>query len=136
MKIAIIDGQGGGVGKAVAAALAASGTAGLEVLALGTNSAATSAMIKAGAAHGATGENAITVNAARVDLIVGPIGIIAADSMLGELTPAMARAVAASPARKVLIPIDRCGLTVAGLAEKPLQERIADAVQIILGAVR
>ena len=132
MRIAIVDGQGGGVGKALAAALAERAPAGTEILALGTNSAATSAMLKAGAKFGATGENAIVVNAPRMDAIVGPVGIVVANSMFGELSPAMARAIGESPALKVLIPMERCGIIVAGGSSKTLQERIDEAVDILL----
>ena len=92
MRIAVIDGQGGGIGKAIVEKLRKEMQEGIDIVALGTNSTATSIMIKAGANEGATGENAIVYNAPRVDVIVGAIGIIAANSMLGELTPAMARA--------------------------------------------
>jgi len=88
-------------------------------------------MLKAGADMGASGENAIVVNAPKADIIVGSIGIIAADAMLGEVTPAMARAVAASSAEKVLIPINRCGITVAGVVDEPLPYYINNAVETI-----
>ena len=90
---------------------------------------ATSAMLKAGADAGATGENAAVVNAARADVLAGPLGLVMADSMLGECSAAVALAVAHSPAVRVLIPTAKCGTQIAGLCEMPLGEAIADAVQ-------
>jgi NAD(P)-dependent dehydrogenase (short-subunit alcohol dehydrogenase family) len=103
MKIAVVDGQGGGIGKALVEKLRIEFGNDIEITALGTNALATSLMLRAGADEGASGENAIVYNAGRVDVIIGPIGIIAADSMLGELTPAMAKAIAGSSAKKILI---------------------------------
>ena len=130
MNLVVIDGQGGGYGHSLIAALRASGYDG-EIIAVGTNSAATSAMLKAGASAGATGENAVIVNAGRADLIAGPIGLVMANSMLGECSPAMAAAVAQSRAVKVLIPAAKCGVQIAGLPSPPLSDSIADAVQRI-----
>lgn len=131
MLIAVIDGQGGGIGKSLVELLKESLGDKHTIIALGTNPLATSLMLKAGADMGASGENAIVVNAPKADIIVGSIGIIAADAMLGEVTPAMARAVAASSAEKVLIPINRCGITVAGVVDKPLPYYINNAVETI-----
>ena len=132
LKLVVIDGQGGGFGRAIIEALRAKGYTG-EVLAVGTNALATSAMLKAGASTGATGENAAAVNAARAQVIAGPLGLVMANSMLGECSPAMARAVAESPAHKVLIPVAKCGAHIAGLPEKPLAQYIADAAELIRG---
>lgn len=93
-------------------------------------------MIKAGANEGASGENAIIVNALKVDIIVGSIGIIAANSMLGELTPLMAKAIAESPAKKVLIPLNRCNIHVVGVNNQPLPHFIDSAIEIIKGYIR
>ena len=131
MRIAVVDGQGGGIGKAVVEKLRASLGVEVGILALGTNALATSLMLKAGANEGASGENAIVVNAPKVDYIIGSIGIISADSMLGEVTPAMARAVAQSPAMKILIPLNRCNIFVAGLQSKPLPDYIDNAVDML-----
>lgn len=131
MRIAVIDGQGGGIGKAIVEKFRQSFGNDLEIIALGTNSLATSLMLKAGANEGATGENAILYNVSKVDVILGPIGIIGANSLLGELTPNMAKAVAESPAKKVLIPMNRCHITVAGVENKPLPYYIEDAVNIV-----
>ena len=124
MDIVIIDGQGGGFGRALIEALRAGGVT-QEIVAVGTNALATSAMLRAGASAGATGENAVIVNAARARILAGPIGLVMANSM--------ARAVAESPAHKVLIPVAKCGAHIAGLPEKPLAQYIADAAELIRG---
>lgn len=131
MRIAVIDGQGGGMGRTIVEKLKGRYAETIEITALGTNALATAAMLKAGADEGATGENAIVYNSSKVDIIVGPIGIIAANSMLGELTPAMASAIAESPARKVLIPMNKCNIQVAGVAEAPFLQYIDEAVKMI-----
>ncbi len=131
MKIAVIDGQGGGVGKSLVTGLKEHYDTDIEIIALGTNATATSTMLKAGADTGATGENAIVFTAGKVDLITGPIGIIIANSMLGELTPVMARAVGESPCEKVLIPIHKCRITIAGNESMPMQILIGDAIKQI-----
>ena len=127
MDIVIIDGQGGGFGRALIEALRAGGVT-QEIVAVGTNALATSAMLRAGASAGASGENAV-----RARILAGPIGLVMANSMLGECSPAMARAVAESPAHKVLIPVAKCGAHIAGLPEKPLAQYIADAAELIRG---
>jgi NAD(P)-dependent dehydrogenase (short-subunit alcohol dehydrogenase family) len=131
MRIAVIDGQGGGIGKAIVEKLRQAFGKEVEIVALGTNALATALMLKSGADEGATGENAIVYNASRVDAILGTIGIIAANAMLGELTPLMARAIAESPARKVLIPLNRCNLKIAGMKNEPLPQYIDDAIELI-----
>ena len=103
MKIVVIDGQGGNIGKRIVEEIKASGIQS-EVMAIGTNSTATAAMMKGGADIGATGENPVVLASRDADVIIGPIGIIMADSMYGEITPKMAEAVGASKARKILIP--------------------------------
>ena len=132
--ILIIDGQGGGMGRALITQLRAAGCT-REILAVGANAAATAAMRKAGATAGATGENAVLVNAPRAAVITGPLGIVLADSLLGECTAAMAAAVARSPAHKVLVPVSRCGVAVAGVEEMPLADYITAAVRHILALI-
>ena len=132
MKIVVIDGQGGKIGKALIEQLRTKGY-GDYILAVGTNSIATSAMIKAGADAGATGENPVIVATRDADVIVGPIGIIAADSMLGEITPKMADAIGRSMARKVLVPVNRC-FEVAGVREMSLSQYVEQAADMALKA--
>lgn len=128
MKITIIDGQGGRIGRTVIEQLKKKHET-LELYAIGTNSAATAAMLKAGADYGATGDNAVIINAADSDIIVGPIGIVFANALLGEITPAIATAVSASRAFKILIPVNRCNHYIAGLGEAPMGDYIRNAVE-------
>lgn len=113
--ITVIDGQGGGIGKSIVSKLRKhiEKDTGITICALGTNSNATNSMLKAGADIGATGENAIARTVYQSDLILGPIAIIAANSMLGELTPEMALAVSSCPARKILVPLNRCNIMIS-----------------------
>ena len=127
MKIVIMDAQGGGIGRMLIEQLKRD-RPGVRITAVGTNAAATAAMLKAGADQGATGENAVRVNAADADLILAPIGMILADSMLGEVSEAMAAAVGRSKAHKILIPSARCGVTVAGQPGISVTEAIQQAV--------
>lgn len=127
MKILVVDGQGGRLGKLLVEGLRKSGVKD-EIIAVGTNSIATSAMVKAGADAGATGENPVVVCAREADFILGPIGILAADSLLGEVTPAMAVAVGQSSAQKILVPLNRCRNTVVGLKELTMSELVEAAV--------
>ena len=131
MRIAIIDGQGGGMGRALVTELKNRLPEGHSMVALGTNAMATAAMLKAGAHEGATGENAIVYNCKKADIIAGPIGIVLANSMLGELTPAMAQAVGESPAVKVLIPVEKCQTHVVGVAPQPMQQSVEQAAGYI-----
>ncbi len=131
MKVAVIDGQGGGIGKKIVEKIRQELPEELEIIALGTNALATASMMKGGANEGATGENAIVYNAGRVDVIVGTVALIAANSMLGELTPAMARAIAESSARKILLPLNRCNIEIVGIINEPLPHLIDIAVQRI-----
>ena len=130
MRILVIDAQGGGLGKQLVAALKASFPTS-EITAVGTNSAATSAMLKAGADHAATGENAVIVGCRKADVIVGPIGIVIADSLLGEITPAMAAAVGQSSAKRVLIPMNHCDNIIAGVPDLSIGKLVQEAVEII-----
>ncbi len=134
MKILIIDGQGGKIGKSIIEQLV-NALPKATLIAIGTNSLATSAMLKAGATAGATGENPVVVNAKDASIIVGPIGIIIPNSLLGEITPKMAFSVSESPAEKILIPISKCKTYVAGTKDLPLAAYVDDAVKIILGKI-
>lgn len=129
-KIVIIDGQGGRIGSLIADGL--KGTVpGAEIFAVGTNSAAAVSMKRAGADFAATGENAVIVGCRDADVIAGPIGILVADALLGELSPEMARAVGQSRAQKVLIPVSRCKQTVVGVMELSLTDLVNLAVKEI-----
>ena len=130
MKNTIIDGQGGRIGKSVIEQIKKKHPE-LELYAVGTNSIATSAMLKAGADYGATGNNALIVNAADSDLIVGPIGIVFANALLGEITPAVSTAIGASKAFKILIPVNRCNHFVAGCKEASMGDYIRIAIEKI-----
>lgn len=131
----IIDGQGGGVGRALVEQIKKIKPE-CEITAIGTNAIATSAMLRAGADKGATGENAVKVCAAKAAVIAGPIGILMANAMLGEITPEMAAAIGMSDAHKVLIPSARCGVHIAGQsALPPLNALIEDAAAKIFSVL-
>ena len=114
--ILVIDGQGGGLGKQLIEGIRKSALD-VDIIAVGTNSIASATMLKAGANHSATGENAVIVNCKSADIIIGPIGIVIADSLFGEISPAMAVAVGQSKARKLLIPLNLCDNIVVGVAD-------------------
>lgn len=135
MIIAVIDGQGGGLGSALISRLKDRLDQQHQLLAVGCNALATSAMLKAGAHRGATGENAVCYNAARADLILGPIGLLSANALMGEVSPAMAHAVSAAPGRKILIPSSSCGILVAGATGLKLEEALQSAVELCLREV-
>ena len=127
MNVVVIDGQGGRMGAQIIEGVRAAGLP-LEITAIGTNVLATSAMLKAGANRGATGENPVVVACREADVIVGPIGILAADSLLGEITPAMAVAVGQSRAVKLLLPVNQCKNIVVGTQQMTLAQLVAEAV--------
>lgn len=127
MRILVIDAQGGGIGRQIVASLKKFPK--LEITAVGTNSVATAAMLKAGAHHTATGENAVIVGCHTADVIIGPIGIVIADALLGEVTPAMALAVGQSRAKRILIPINHCDNIVAGVPDLNLGKLLQSAVE-------
>lgn len=130
MNVVIIDGQGGGLGRQLVEAIVRSKLE-VELTAIGTNSLATSAMIKAGARKAATGENAVVVACRSADIVAGPLGIAIADSLMGEITPAMARAVGQCAAKKVLIPMNLCDTIVVDAPKQPMAQYIDDTVAYI-----
>lgn len=125
--ILVIDAQGGGLGKQLIAGIRREAE-GVRILAVGTNSAATAAMLKAGADEAATGENSVLVASRRADVIIGPVGMVIADSMLGEITPAMARAVAQAEAVRIMIPFNSCDNYIVGVSDFTTSNLIRDAV--------
>lgn len=130
--VLVLDGQGGGVGSQLVRLLKPRLPGDCRLLCVGTNVLATSAMLKAGAAQGATGENAVVYNAARADIILGPIGVALANGILGEVSPAMAAAVSGAGAVKILIPSASCGVYVAGVEELRLEDYLHRAVELAL----
>lgn len=127
MNILIIDGQGGKIGKLLIEGIKAAGIT-AEITAVGTNSIATSTMLKAGANNAATGENAVAVNCRRADVIIGPVGIVIADSLYGEVSPAMAVAVGQSSAQKMLLPVNQCSSYVAGVPDLTFGCLVSDII--------
>jgi hypothetical protein len=127
----VIDGQGGGIGATVIKGLRESIGNDLEILAFGTNSIATSRMMKAGANRGATGENAIVRTSQIVDVIIGPLAIIMANSMMGEASPQMAISVSSSNAKKILIPLTQENVEIVGGSGEPLPHLVAQVIEII-----
>lgn len=126
LKIAVIDGKGGGLGRAICEKIAPLAGEGIQLYALGTNANATMAMIKGGASDGATGENAICHMSQQMDIIVGPMAILVANSMMGEISHKMASAVAGSKAEKLLLPMQKCGLTVIGVKEMSISQMLTE----------
>ena len=131
MKIGIVDGQGGGIGSLIVRRLRDEFGDGIDILALGTNAAATSAMMKSRANKGATGENAIVLNVSRVEMIIGPLSIVLPNAMLGELTPKMAEAIVASGAKKLLLPLNQEGINLAGIEKEPLPHMVEKIIEIV-----
>ena len=132
MNILVIDAQGGGLGKQLVAGLKKA-IPGAEITAVGTNTLATQAMLKAGADIAATGENAVVVGCRKADIIMGPVGIVIADSLYGEITAAMAVAVGSSRAVRILIPMNRCETLIAGCGAKGTGVLIEEAIQLAAG---
>ena len=125
MEVLVIDGQGGRIGQQLIRCIRFPETA---VIAVGTNSMATAAMLKGGAQQAATGENAVAVACRRADVILGPLGIVVADALLGEISPAMAVAVGQARAKKILIPLNRCDSIVAGVEERSVSALLESAL--------
>lgn len=130
MKILVIDAQGGGIGRQLITVIKQQ-IPQAEITAVGTNSAATTAMLKAGADHAATGENAVTVGCRKADVIMGPIGIVIADSLFGEITPAMAMAIGQSAAKRILIPMNHCDNIIVGVPDLNVGKLVQQAVELL-----
>ena len=128
--VVIIDGQGGGVGRALTEAVRKT-YPGVHVRAVGTNALATAAMLKAGAGEGATGENAVIFNTRQADVLLGPVGILAANGLLGEVTPRMAEAIGSSDAVKILLPSQRCSIRLAVGPGQSMQVYLEDAMRLL-----
>ena len=131
VKIAVIDGQGGGIGSLIVKRLKDEFKDRFEIIALGTNAAATSAMMKSRANKGATGENAIVRTSQTADIIMGPLAVIISNSMMGEVTPRMAEAVCSSDARKILIPLTQENVRIIGISGEPLPHLVHQAIKAI-----
>ena len=127
MKLIVIDGQSGRMGQLLIERVRAAQLP-CEITAIGTNAIATAAMLKAGADQGATGENPVLVACRTADIIAGPIGILSADSLLGEITPTMAVAVGQADAVRILLPMNKCDNIVAGVTDQPTSQLIQDAI--------
>lgn len=131
-KICVIDGQGGGIGSTIIAKLKLVYGESIEILALGTNAIATSRMLKAKANRGASGENAIAHTVIRADVIIGPVGIVLAHAMMGEVTPKIATAIAESDAPKILLPLNQENVTIVGVTDDPLPHLVDELVDVRL----
>ena len=130
-RILVIDGQGGGIGKALVTAIKKN-MPDAYIIAVGTNTAATAGMLKAGANIAATGENAVKVNCRKCDYIIGPVGIAIADSLNGEITPAMALSIAQADAKRILIPFSQCDNEIVGVSDITAGRFVELAVEKIL----
>jgi hypothetical protein len=129
--IMVMDGQGGGIGSEIIKGLRQELGVGMEILALGTNATATAKMMKAGANRGASGENAIIRTCEKVDVIIGPIAIIMANSMMGEVTPGISEAICTSSAKKILLPLTQENVQIIGVSGEPLPHLVGHAIKII-----
>lgn len=130
MNILVIDGQGGGLGRQLTEQIKRK-FPDIEITAVGANAIATQCMLKAGADHAATGENAVIVGCRKADIIVGPVGIAIADSLWGEISPAMAIAVSQSSAQRILLPMNLCGNYIAGVGKASVSQLIDDCISKI-----
>jgi hypothetical protein len=131
MIIAVVDGMGGSIGTQIVLQLRLAMPEETEIMALGTNAIATSGMMKAKATRGATGENAIAFSIGKADIIMGSLSVVVPNSMMGEVTPAIATAVASAPGRKILLPVSNPPLDILGIAKKPLQQLIRESVALV-----
>jgi len=133
MKIAVVDGMGGSIGTQIVLQLRQTLPEDADIIALGTNAIATGSMMRAKATRGATGENAIAVSIVEAEIIMGSLSIVVPNSMMGEVSPGIATAIASAPGRKVLLPISNPPLDVLGTSKKPLQALIKEAMQLVAG---
>lgn len=136
MIVAVIDGMGGGLGAQLVTNLSSMLGAKAEIIALGSNALATNNMVRAGASRGATGENAILFSLRRADIVTGPIGIVMANAMMGEITPRIAEAVASCDARKLLLPVNQSHVELVGVETRPMAIVIREAVLRIAELVK
>lgn len=134
MNILVIDGQGGKIGRQLVSTIQKSFPEAI-LTAVGTNAVATSTMLKGTQIKGATGENAVIANARRADIIIGPVGIVIADALMGEISPAMAVAVGQSEAVKILLPVNKCDNLIAGVNDIPINDLINDAMRKLAGVI-
>ncbi len=131
----VVDGMGGRIGQEIVSRLRAAFGEDVEVLAVGTNSAATSAMLKAGANRGATGENAMRITAREADVLIGPLSVLIPDSMMGEVTPLMAEGLALSSAKKIMLPLTNPRIDLVGITKTPLPHLLEEAIQLVASAL-
>ncbi|AVX31439.1 protein of unknown function (DUF3842) [Carboxydocella thermautotrophica] len=127
-RIAVLDGQGGGIGKVITEKIRKEFKDSLEIWVFGTNAEATAQMLKAGADDGATGENAIVMNMDKVDLIITSLSLLIPSALMGEVTPKIAEAVASARARKLVLPLLRSNIQLVGIKHEPLPHLIADVI--------
>lgn len=132
LSIAVIDGKGGGLGKAICEKIAPVIGENAKLYGLGTNATATMAMLKAGASNGATGENAICYMSQKVDIIIGPMAILVANSMMGEVSEKMAAHIASSSAKKILLPLQKCNMMVVGIKDISIKQMLDELKKIII----
>jgi len=135
MIVAAVDGMGGGIGVQIVTQLRQELPLDVEILALGTNAVATEKMMKARASRGASGENAIRVSIGQADFILAPVGVVIPNSLMGEVTPAIAVAIAGAPARKLLLPVNQPHFEIVGIEWKPLTKQISAAIDVIREAL-
>lgn len=134
-RVMVVDGMGGRIGQEVVQRLRAAFGEHIEILAVGTNSTATTAMLKAGANRGATGENAVRVTAREADILIGPLSTLIPDSMMGEVTPGMAEALALSGARKVMLPLTNPRIDLVGTTKDPLPHLLEEVIRMVASAL-
>ena len=134
-RIMVVDGMGGRIGQEIVQRLRSSFGETVEILAVGTNSTATSAMLKAGANRGATGENAVRVTAREADILIGPLSVLIPNSMMGEVTPPMAEALSLSAARKVMLPLTNPRIDLVGTTKDPLPHLLEEAISLVASAL-